>query len=149
MEKNIVKIAETDLEIEGCFDVMSELRTELKRNEFLQTVRAMESDGFRLAYMKDEGEVVVVAGYRIYTNLLMGSNLYIDDLVTSASARSRGFGEIMLKWLREKAREAGCRFFRLDSGTTRDQAHKFYFNQGFTIAAFAFCELLHESSTAS
>ena len=72
----------------------------------------------------------------------MNKNLYIDDLVTSESARSKGFGELMLKWLREKAKTAGCEFFRLDSGTSRAQAHKFYFKQGLTIAAFAFCEQL-------
>ncbi len=145
MKKIEVTDAGTDREIQSCFDVMNELRTQLKREEFLQTVRAMEVDGYRLAFIKDEGDVVAVAGYRIYSNLFMGKHLYVDDLVTSASARSKGFGELMLNCLREKALAAGCNFFRLDSGTARSQAHKFYFNQGFSISSFSFSEQLYDS----
>jgi GNAT superfamily N-acetyltransferase len=142
MNKIEVTEAKTDREILSCFDVMNELRTQLKREEFLQTVRAMEVDGYRLAFIEDEGDVVAVAGFRIYSNLFMGKHLYVDDLVTSASARSKGFGELTLNYLREKAVAAGCNFYRLDSGTARSQAHKFYFNQGFSISSFSFSEQL-------
>lgn len=134
--------AKTDAEIQDCFDVMSELRTHLTREKFLETVRHMESEGFRLAYIEEGGGVVAVAGYRIYTNLFLGKNLYVDDLVTSAGARSKGYGEQMINWLRDKARELGCRSYHLDSGTARGQAHKFYFNQGFTITSYHFSEHL-------
>ena len=43
------KIAESDDEIENCFDVMAELRTHLKRDQFLETVREMEKQGFKLS----------------------------------------------------------------------------------------------------
>lgn len=136
----------TDAEIQKCFDVMSELRTHLVREDFLKTVRQMESEGFRLAYIEDDDSVVAVAGYRIYTNLFLGKNLYVDDLVTSASARSKGYGKQMLDWLRDKARMAGCRSYHLDSGTARGQAHRFYFNQGFTISSYHFSEQLIEGA---
>jgi GNAT superfamily N-acetyltransferase len=136
------KDAKTDAEIQKCFDVMSELRTQLKRDDFLPTVRHMESEGFRLAYIEEGDTIVAVAGYRIYTNLFLGKNLYVDDLVTSATARSKGYGEQMIEWLRDKASEEDCRSFHLDSGTQRGQAHRFYFNQGFTITAYHFSEQL-------
>ena len=138
--------AETDAEIQKCFDVMSELRTHLTRDDFLENIRHMESEGFRLAYIEDVEGIVAVAGYRIYTNLFLGKNLYVDDLVTSASARSKGYGEQMLDWLRDKARKAGCRSYHLDSSTARGQAHKFYFNQGFTISSYHFSEQLIDGS---
>jgi hypothetical protein len=62
MKKIEVTEAKTDREILSCFDVMNELRTQLKREEFLQTVRAMEVDGYRLAFVEDEGVVVAAAG---------------------------------------------------------------------------------------
>ena len=136
------KDAKTDAEIQKCFNVMSELRTHLQPDDFLQTIRHMESEGFRLAYIEDDDTVVAVAGYRICTNLFLGKNLYVDDLVTSASARSKGYGEEMIRWLRDKASETGCRSYHLDSGTQRGQAHKFYFNQGFTITSYHFSEQL-------
>lgn len=138
--------AKTDSEIQMCFDVMSELRTHLASDDFLKTIRHMESEGFRLAYIEDAKGVVAVAGYRIYTNLFLGKNLYVDDLVTAARARSKGYGKQMLDWLRNKARKAGCRSFHLDSGTQRGQAHKFYFKQGLTITSYHFNQPLPDGA---
>ena len=132
----------TDNEIENCFKVMAELRPHLSANEFLATVRAMESEGFCLAFIENDGVVVAVAGYRIYTNLFMGKHCYVDDLVTGESQRSKGFGERLIHWLRAEAQAADCAVFHLDSGTQRDQAHKFYFAQGLTIASYHFSEAL-------
>ena len=135
----------TDDEVLGCFDVMVELRPHLKRNDFLETVRAMEAEGYRLVFIEDQGAVVAASGYRIYTNLFMGKHLYVDDLVTVTSVRSKGHGEKMVTWLRNEALKTECNYFHLDSGTQRGQAHKFYFKQGFTIASYHFSEQLNAS----
>jgi GNAT superfamily N-acetyltransferase len=136
------ELAITDREIENCFDVIAELRPHLSRNSFLTTVRNMQVDGFKLAFTQKEGEIVAVAGYRIYTNLYMGKHCYVDDLVTAQAHRSKGYGEEMVNWLRGQARQADCQYFHLDSGTHRGQAHRFYFAQGFTIASYHFSEEL-------
>ncbi|OUS10135.1 GNAT family N-acetyltransferase, partial [Gammaproteobacteria bacterium 54_18_T64] len=73
----------SDDQIENCFGVLAELRPHLQRDNFLATVRSMEEDGYKLVYMADQGRVVAVAGYRIYSNLFMGKHLYVDDLVTT------------------------------------------------------------------
>lgn len=122
---------------------MSELRTHLKKDEFLDTVRHMQTEGYRLAFIENKGSVVAAAGYRIYTNLFMGKHLYVDDLVTLESSRSQGYGEQMVKWLRNEAIKENCNFYHLDSGTHRGEAHKFYFRQGFTIASYHFSERLN------
>jgi GNAT superfamily N-acetyltransferase len=138
----VPKLATTDAEIESCFDVMAELRPHLSRVTFRETVRQMESQGYKLVYIAVENEVVAAAGYRIYTNLFMGLHCYVDDLVTATIHRSKGYGEQMIKWLRNEAVQAGCNHFHLDSGTHRDQAHKFYFAQGLHIASYHFSEEL-------
>ena len=135
-------IARTDDEIKQCFDVMSELRTHLKRDEFLEMIRRMERGGYKLAYIEENSAVVAVAGYRISTNLFMGKNFYVDDLVTGNIHRSKGFGKTLVAWLRDIAKEQGCQYFHLDSGTQRHDAHKFYFRQGLKIASYHFSEKL-------
>ena len=134
------KQANSDEEIQKCFTIMRELRPHLNPESFLHLVRQMEQEGFQLAYLEDNNVVVAVAGYRIFTNLAMGKNLYIDDLVTAEQHRSKGYGERMLDWLRNTAKENACRYLHLDSGTQRHQAHKFYFRQGLIIAAYHFAE---------
>lgn len=138
------RTAESDEEIARCFDVMSELRPHVQRDEFVGLVRLMQTQSYRLAFMEDQGRIVAVAGYRVTTNLHMGRHLYIDDLVVADNARSKGYGSDFLRWLRARAVEAGCRFFDLDSGTQRGRAHRFYFANGFTIASYHFSEPLAE-----
>ena len=91
------KHALSDEEIMRCFNTLSELRTNLTESEFLTTVHRMETEGYRLAYTEGDDGIVAVCGYRIYSNFFMGKHLYVDDLVTSASTRSRGHGENMIK----------------------------------------------------
>ncbi|MDH4259912.1 MAG: GNAT family N-acetyltransferase [Gammaproteobacteria bacterium] len=130
--------AETDAEIASCFDVMAELRPHLERGKFVPLVRSMQADGFRLAFIRVQGRVVAVAGYRISTSLFMGHNLYVDDLVTAETERSRRYGRQMLAWLRGIAVENGCRGFHLDSGVQRKRAHEFYLREGLELSSYHF-----------
>lgn len=140
MGATVPKEATTDEEIESCYDVMAELRTHVEKEKFLPLIRQMETQGYRLVFVEEDGQVVAVAGYRIYTNLILGKNMYVDDLVTTQKVRSKGNGAKLIKWLREKAKDSGCSFYHLDSGTERHRAHKFYVSQGFTVSAFHFTE---------
>lgn len=135
-------VASTDAEISKCFPVVAELRPHLDEAAFVAMVRGMETQGYRLAYIEDSGRVVAVAGYRIFTSLFMGKNLYVDDLVTHSDARSKGYGKALLDWLRDLARESGCTHLHLDSGTQRHRAHRFYLREGLDIASFHFSEKL-------
>jgi GNAT superfamily N-acetyltransferase len=136
------KNAETDAEIDACFDVMSELRPDLKRDTFLATIRSMQADGYRLAFISENDKPVAAAGYRILSNLHYGKYLYVDDLVTAADTRSTGQGKAMLAWLTDLALAENCAVIHLDSGTQRAEAHKFYFREGFNIASYHFARLL-------
>jgi GNAT superfamily N-acetyltransferase len=67
-----------------------------------------------------------------------GRVLFVDDLVTSPSARSRGVASTMLRELRTRAAATGCRRLELDSGTTNSGGHRFYLRHGLDISAFHF-----------
>jgi GNAT superfamily N-acetyltransferase len=126
----MVEHASTDREIADCYEVMAELRPHIPREQFLPLVRSMQADGYRLACIRDGGRVVAVAGYRFGTNLFCGRHLYVDDLVTADSERSKGHGRKLLAWLRALALESDCDVFHLDSGVQRKRAHAFYLREG-------------------
>ena len=132
------RIAETDDEIDRCHAAMAGLRPHVARESFVAIVRAMYKEGYRLAYLENENDVVAVAGYRIATNLHLGRHLYIEDLSTAEVAQSRGYGRDLLNWLEGEAEREGCTAVHLDSGVQRERAHKFYFRQDYTIAAYHF-----------
>ena len=130
--------AKTDAEIAACYDVMAELRPHLERGKFEPLIRSMQEGGYRLACIRTGGRVVAVAGYRISTNLFMGHNLYVDDLVTAETERSKGYGRELLAWLRALAVENGCKGFHLDSGVQRKRAHEFYLREGLELSSYHF-----------
>ena len=109
-------------------------------------VRAMQADGLRLACIREGGRVVAVAGYRISNNLFCGKHLYVDDLVTAETERSKGHGKALLAWLRALAVENDCDIFHLDSGVQRKRAHQFYLRERMELSSYHFSERLKPRS---
>ena len=134
-----INFATTDDEINGCYDVMSQLRSHIKREDFLPRVRRqMEAFDFKLPYLEEGGEVKAVAGIRISEWLHGGKYLEIDDLVADDDERSRGYGGKLFDWIVEYARRQGCAHVRLLSGVQRFDAHRFYLRKRMNIAAHYF-----------
>jgi GNAT superfamily N-acetyltransferase len=133
-----IRIADSREQIDRCFAVMSQLRPKLSAADFASRVEIQQCEGYRLVFLEHESKVVAVAGFRTMHVLWSGKTMYVDDLVTDEAMRSRGFGEALLTWLMERARQDGCQTFSLDSGTHRQQAHAFYFRQGLRITDFHF-----------
>jgi GNAT superfamily N-acetyltransferase len=133
-----ISLAETDQEILDCYPVMAELREHLERNEFVATVKRLaEIAGYKLAYLID-GDIKAVAGFRISEWLAAGKYLDIDDLVATASERSKGYGGELFDWLVKYARHNDCDQVRLVSRVTRLDAHRFYLKKQMTLEAYYF-----------
>jgi GNAT superfamily N-acetyltransferase len=139
MSGSTVSLAETDSDIADCFPVMSQLRPQLRQDEFVARIRRKEAESYRLAFLRDEtGRVRSVAGFRFMDRLHAGLVLYVDDLVTDSEARSRGHGDQLFDWLVTHARKNKCQALTLDSGTHRVDAHRFYLRKRMRIACFHF-----------
>jgi GNAT superfamily N-acetyltransferase len=110
--------------------------------DYAAAMRRVFSGGARMCVAARGGEVTGVAVYRIYENTWNGLKMYVDDLVTDETRRSGGIGHALMEHLQDIARAAGCTSLTLDSGTHRQQAHKFYFREGMVIPAFHFIKTL-------
>lgn len=117
--------------------VHRELRPHLAA-DYAGTMQRVFAGGGRFSVAALDDRVVGVAVHRIYENTADGVHLYVDDLVTTQAERSRGAGRALLDHLKSIARDAGCAFLTLDSGTQRRQAHKFYFREALVVTAFHF-----------
>jgi GNAT superfamily N-acetyltransferase len=134
---NKIFLAESDDEIQDCYDVMSELRPHIQRDEFLSRIRRQHEDGYKLACIVDE-EVKAVAGFRMAENLAWGRYLYVDDLVSKSDDRSKGYGGALFDWLVDYARHHKREQFHLDSGVQRFGAHRFYLVKRMTLSSHHF-----------
>ena len=54
----IIQIAKTASEIQKCWHVFSLLRPHLQEDSFVEKVTEMFSEGYQIAYLEEEGEVV-------------------------------------------------------------------------------------------
>jgi GNAT superfamily N-acetyltransferase len=122
-------------------DVLSVLR-ELRPDLTAASFAAVYEEGYRqgLRYLAAfEGDRCVGAvGWRIVATTAAIRKLYVDDLVTRASERSRGVGALLLAELLDRAKATGCQILDLDSGVQRADAHRFYMREGLTISSFHF-----------
>jgi len=133
-----IRKASTDREITACFAVLSELRPQLRAEQFVATIRhLMETTNFALAFLEDDG-IKAVAGYRVSEWLHSGKYLEIEDLVASSAARSKGYGGALFDWLLAEAAREGCQQLRLVSGVKRADAHRFYLRKGMVMEAHYF-----------
>lgn len=124
--------------LRGAWPVAQQLRPHLTEDSFVAQALRQIDDGFRATALYDEGVARAYAGWRVYENLVYGKHMYVDDLVTDQTVRSRGYGKTLLDWLKDEARRQGCAKLQLDSGTHRKDAHAFYLREGLRIEAFHF-----------
>lgn len=130
-----IGIAETDSEISECYEVLTQLRPQLKKESFVALIRElMLNQDYKLIYLRNF-EIKSVMGIRIGVWLHTGKYLEIEDLVTSSDERSNGYGLQLLNWAKEYAKTNKCNQVRLVSGVARERAHKFYQNNGMSFEA--------------
>ena len=133
-----VRLATPDTDLDAIADVMLELRTTYTKTALIERVREQMRQGYRVAWVEADGEVLCVAGFVVGLKLAWGRHVYVDDLVTAERHRSTGAGAAMIAWLKNYAREQGCRELHLDSGVQRFAAHRFYLRERFNIESHHF-----------
>lgn len=93
------------------------------------------TEGYRIAFIEDAEQIVVVAGFRVATFLAWGRVLYIDDLATHPQRKRAGFGGALLDWLIAEGQRLQCVAVHLDTGHQRHDAHRLYLNKGFVLSS--------------
>jgi len=115
MSTNIF-IAETDSEIEECFDAFKILRPHLEKGMFLKQVKRQQKESYQILALREDGKIPSAAEFRFAEFLAWGNVLYIDDLTTLPECRGRGHGDQLMSWLIDHAKSRGCKGIHLDTG---------------------------------
>ena len=126
-------MTETEItELETCeewaeaFPVMRQLRTHLDEASYLDYLREMTADGYRLFARTVGGDVVALAGIGEAVNMYHGRHVWVYELVTDEDHRSEGHGAALLSFVEEWAADRDRDVVALSSGTQRTDAHRFY-----------------------
>jgi len=125
------------------FPVMKQLRAHLDLDEFVSLVTEMQPQGYRLFALIEDRRVSAVTGVAKQLNLYYGHHIFVYELVTDESSRSKGYGEALLSYVHELGRELGCNKIALTSGLQRADAHRFYEEKmGYERKSYAFVKEL-------
>ena len=138
--------ADTEDELRACFPSCASWPHLADPADFTARVRRMAAQRYRLLGAWRGDEPLALAGYRLDENLIYGSFLYVDDLVTHESSRGRNLGARLLDALTESARRAGCAKLVLDTGLSNALAQRFYFRQGLLTSAMRFSKPLEQET---
>ncbi|MFC0522907.1 GNAT family N-acetyltransferase [Pontibacillus salicampi] len=108
------------------FPIMKELRTHLTEKDYIADLEHMAQNGYSLVACVDNGEMQALAGFVTDRSFAWGNYVWVHDLVTSSTARSKGYGAYVLNYIEQWARGQGYEKVILSSGLQREQAHHFY-----------------------
>jgi GNAT superfamily N-acetyltransferase len=133
-----VRIAISDEELARISPIMLQLRPQYDDESLIQQIKQQQQDGYQIAYVEEDGNVLCVAGFVMGSKLAWQKHIYVDDLVTNEAHRSIGAGKCIIDWFKNHARDNGCQQLHLDSGVQRFAAHKFYLREGFCINSHHF-----------
>jgi|TARA_B100001063_G_C16746534_1_gene547849 hypothetical protein len=132
-----IKIATED-ELKYCYKIMHQVREDLSEKDLSKIISEQIKNGYKLAYVLQDEQVICVAGFSILQKLSLGKHLYIDDFVTDKSVKSTDAGKALLDFLKIYAKQQDCRSIELDSLVQRYDAHKFYLSEDMQIVSHHF-----------
>lgn len=143
-----IHAAQTIKDLENFYPLLIELRPHLTFESFLDTYNhAHKNDQYELVGFYEEDHLIGLIGYRVLYDFVRGRHLYIDDLITSETIRSKGLGKRVLEFAEEKARELNCTGgLRLCAALENTRGIKFYENNGWKARTYAFTKKLHDKT---
>lgn len=133
-------------EILEAYPIMNQLRTHLDEQTYLDLVlEAKEKDHYKIVALMDGEEIVAVTGFKPMITLYYGRFVWVCDLVTDKDNRSKGYGEKLLSFVHEWAKENHYESVALSSGLQRADAHCFYQNKmGYEKVSYVFKTVLNK-----
>lgn len=123
--ENIMELITVD-QWDDAYSIMKQLRTDLDKHTYLELMDQMRKEGYRLFAMFSGEEIVAVIGVSSRVNFYNKRHIIVHDLVTTENKRSMGYGEKLLVFIHEWAKQNGAQYVALESALKRTDAHRFY-----------------------
>ncbi|MBC7713397.1 MAG: GNAT family N-acetyltransferase [Rhizobacter sp.] len=146
MEKFNFITAKNKSDLVRFYPIMKELRPELSYADYLNIYEeAHAKDGYEIVGVESGSHIFAVMGYRVLVDYVHGRHLYIDDLVSTAAQRSKGYGAKLLAYAEEVSKELGCKSLRLCTGIDNEKGQKFYEREGWELKSLVYKKKLTPS----
>jgi GNAT superfamily N-acetyltransferase len=131
LKGSITRSLDSDKEWSQAADVLTALRPNLDRNQFVADRHRLTAEGYRLIAVKMDGAIVAIVSYVITPHPVYYRELQIHDMATSRPYQSKGFGSMLLAELEKIAKDSNCGRCYVNSRADRTAAHRFYEKNGY------------------
>lgn len=123
--EKIIELIDQDQYLEA-FPILKQLRTDLTEESYLELLKQMKQNGYKLFALYNENRIVALTGVGLQINFYNKKYVFVYDLVTDEEHRSKGYGYKLLSHIEKWAKANGAKFVALESGIQRTNAHRFY-----------------------
>ncbi|RYL93470.1 GNAT family N-acetyltransferase [Sporolactobacillus sp. THM7-4] len=111
----------------SAYPVLHQLRTWLDEAAYVELIdESSRTENYHLFALISDGRIVSVVGFMPMTTLYYGRFVWVCDLVTDESERSKGHGKKLLDFVQQWAATHHFAAVALSSGLQRKDAHRFY-----------------------
>lgn len=114
----------------------------LTKAEFNARLKKMLKQGYRCIAMGNDRYYVGICGFWWGTRLWCGDYIDLDNLVVDEKHRNKNIGKKLVAWVENEAKSLGCAQTGLDCYVTFNEAHRFYFREGYIIKGYHFIKPL-------
>jgi GNAT superfamily N-acetyltransferase len=105
---------------------------------FKERLDEMIPMGYECVGVYDQEKLIGVSGLWIITKCYVGRHIEPDNVVIHPDYRSKGVGEMLMKWIYDYGESKGCIYAELNCYITNDKGHKFWFGEDFKVIGFHF-----------
>lgn len=92
--------------------------------------------------LEDDEGIGFVHGCVFNTFWMSGKTCYVSSLYVKDEYRKKGYGKMLIEYIKRHAIENEYKAIILDSGFPRKEAHDFYENNGFEKSCYGFEQIL-------
>ena len=126
------------------YTVLLEVYPSLTMEEYTTELDEMLPHNYGQVAVFEDNECIGLTGYWIGSKLWCGKYMELDNVVICEKHRGKGIGEILFKYMDQKAKELKVTMLALDSYSDNFKAHKFFYGQNFVPRGFHFINILNK-----
>jgi GNAT superfamily N-acetyltransferase len=124
------------------YNLVIQTNPTLTKAKFNSRLKKMLAQGYRCIAMVKNREYLGICGFWWGTKLWCGDYIDLDNVVVDEKHRGKNIGKELIAWVENLAKTLACTQTGLDCYVTFDEAHRFYFREGYIIKGYHFIKTL-------
>ena len=134
----------TAAEFAPIYGLLIQTNPSLTKAEFKRRLKNMLAIGYRCIAMVENGHYLGICGFWEGTRFWCGDFIDVDNVIVDENVRGKNIGKKMIDWVEALAKKQGRVQLGLDCYVSFNEAHRFYFREGYIIKGYHFTKAIEK-----